>query len=564
MSRGDYMDRIVISLRVSSKQQTATDKEVPIPTQREIVHKAIERHYGNTPYIIVKEFVEAGISAFKTSSQDRDVIQDIKEMASKKEFDVLWAYHSNRIGRRTEDGPADIKFLNEHGIDVWTPEGEISTKTQIDKLITYIDFWENESESVKKSQIITDHQMVKVEHGEWRGGNIAPYGYELVDNGSKNFKGRHILDLIVNEMEAELIIKIYDLSIDSGYGALRIAELLNEQKIYTRHNKPWNSSTILRILKNPTYKGYLHGNFSLYNKSVVSDKQVESMVIIPEDRWELNKTKMKRRKQIRTNKLLPRIGHGKLLFNGFVFCGYCGSRMTTYTSYSHWKTKDGVNHISKIHKYRCGSFDRGKAGCSGQKIFNPEEIEPKILDDIKSFLLSVSTKKLNEAYQQQMAENEASFKKEYDRLNGLSKGKERELLILRQEIHKAIMGESYFTEKDLAEQISNAKKELDEIIESKERQKELFESRRYEKNTLPSYEEWNEKFNEASFEKKKALIGLIVDKVIIFRDRCEMYVKISKEVYDDFACINDDGGTTPSPKIHDGTLTVKRTVSIWF
>ena len=50
-------------------------------------------------WVIVKEFYEKGISGFKVSAKDRDAIQDLKESAVKKEFDVLLVYMFDRIGR---------------------------------------------------------------------------------------------------------------------------------------------------------------------------------------------------------------------------------------------------------------------------------------------------------------------------------------------------------------------------------------------------------------------------------------------------------------------------------
>ena len=69
--------------RVSTKKQV--DKTVDdIPVQRKACHEFAERN----GWVIGKEFCEKGVSGFKVSANDRDAIQDLKEAALNKEFNV--------------------------------------------------------------------------------------------------------------------------------------------------------------------------------------------------------------------------------------------------------------------------------------------------------------------------------------------------------------------------------------------------------------------------------------------------------------------------------------------
>ena len=130
--------------------------------------------------ILIKEFTEGGISGYKTKMKDRDALVAIKKMALNKEFDVLIVYKSDRIGRTSDESPLVIKYLNDQGIRVVTCSGEeIKTHTQIDKLMTYLTFWQNESESVKLSERATDYQILQLKNGKYRGGGkkTLPFGY---------------------------------------------------------------------------------------------------------------------------------------------------------------------------------------------------------------------------------------------------------------------------------------------------------------------------------------------------------------------------------------------------
>ena len=79
------MNRVYCLYRVSTKRQVDQMKD-DIPMQRIACHEFADRQDG---WVIVKEFLEKGVSGFKVSANDRDVIQELKQAALNHEFDVL-------------------------------------------------------------------------------------------------------------------------------------------------------------------------------------------------------------------------------------------------------------------------------------------------------------------------------------------------------------------------------------------------------------------------------------------------------------------------------------------
>ena len=74
---------------------------------------------------ILKEYSEKGVSGNKVSADDRDVIQELKEAALKKEFDILLVFMFDRIGRIDDETPFVVEWFVKHGIEVWsTQEGQ--------------------------------------------------------------------------------------------------------------------------------------------------------------------------------------------------------------------------------------------------------------------------------------------------------------------------------------------------------------------------------------------------------------------------------------------------------
>lgn len=280
--------------RVSTEKQTSKEDK-DIPAQKELVHEFVNKNQ----LILIKEFTEGGISGYKTKMKDRDALVAIKKMALNKEFDVLIVYKSDRIGRTSDESPLVIKYLNDQGIRVVTCSGEeIKTHTQIDKLMTYLTFWQNESESVKLSERATDYQILQLKNGKYRGGGkkTLPFGYRLVNKGTVNFKGKNILDFEIDSEEAEIVKLIYKLSLENNMGGRSIASYLNTHgyKDKSKSENGWLYSTINYMLNNIMYKGYFHMYSKLYEKEIISPIQ-EHLIIIPEDIWNKNQDIIKNR-----------------------------------------------------------------------------------------------------------------------------------------------------------------------------------------------------------------------------------------------------------------------------
>ncbi len=106
--------------RVSTKKQYDNQKD-DIPMQRTACHEFAERNN----WVIVKEFMEKGISGYKVSANDRDAVLDLKEAALRKEFDVLLVFMFDRLGRIDSETPFILQWFVEQGIEVWsTQEGQ--------------------------------------------------------------------------------------------------------------------------------------------------------------------------------------------------------------------------------------------------------------------------------------------------------------------------------------------------------------------------------------------------------------------------------------------------------
>ena len=206
---------------------------------------------------IVIEEQENGVSGFKVSANDRDKIQLLKEYAEQDKFDILLVFMFDRIGRRAEETPFVVEWFVKHGIQIWSVnEGEQRINSHADRLMNYIRFWQADGESQKTSIRTKTALGQMVWEGRFRGG-VAPYGYRLVPSGILNKRKHEVYKLEVSEDEAKVVRMMFDMSVERGYGRVKIAGVLAQMGIKNRDGKHWHEATIGHVLHNILYTGVL-------------------------------------------------------------------------------------------------------------------------------------------------------------------------------------------------------------------------------------------------------------------------------------------------------------------
>ena len=124
--------RVYCLYRVSTKGQVEKDD---IPMQKQYCREFAE----SQGWTIVKEFAEKGVSGFKVAAADRDAIQEIRQDAEERKFDILLVFMFDRLGRRDDETPFVVEWFIRNGIEVWSAmEGQQKMDDHIDKLLNYI------------------------------------------------------------------------------------------------------------------------------------------------------------------------------------------------------------------------------------------------------------------------------------------------------------------------------------------------------------------------------------------------------------------------------------------
>lgn len=520
--------RMLILLRNSTKKQAEKIVkedgriEYDIPLQRSILRPWGER----LGYEVLKEeLVEGGVSGYKIHADNRDEIVKLKAMADRHEFEVLGIYMSDRLGRIADETPLIVSYLNARGIKVLSyTEGEISSKTHNDKLMTYIRYWQAEGESLKTSIRIKDANEKCVEQGKWRGGT-PPYGYRSVSKGTLNFKGRPIFDVEIDPETSQVVKRIFQLY-KEHYSSKKIAKILNDENISTKRGTLWASNTITKILNNKQYIGIYELGKASGNVRMTSPIMENLKFIDDETFYEVQRM-LKENKLVKDGKR-PTVRGSKLL-TGLLYCE-CGRKYTAHTQICRKIRADGTEYEHESSFYRCGAHRLPKSGQCNKKPINADKLEKTITDDAKKFLLETDIDKLLINQEEKIKEQEKMLTEQLKRLTRESTQKEKEVSTLKEEVYKVLIGQSKFSEELLTELIETREKEL---LDIRERNKEtearigdLKETLAQQRSLSGDLSNWAERFDLQSNDEKKAMLINLINKITIFDEKIEVRYRI--------------------------------------
>ena len=307
--------RVYTLYRVSTKGQVEKDD---IPMQKEACRNFAE----SQGWEIVKEFSEKGVSGFKKSAKERDELQKIQQAAMEGKFDILLVFMFDRLGRRDDETPFIVEWFTKQGIEVWSVnEGQQRFDTHVDKLMNYIRYWQASGESLKTSVRTRTRLEQLTGEGHYTGGTVA-FGYKRVRLGRVNKKNQEVCDLVIDEAEAEIVRLIFHKYVYEGYGAQKLSHYLYEQGVVGRNNKNIPNTSIVRMIKNKGYTGYL------INGAV--ETECPQLRIIEPELFE-------QAQELRQARTCERGGtslgtSSKALLTGLVYCAHCGNRLSLTSS----------------------------------------------------------------------------------------------------------------------------------------------------------------------------------------------------------------------------------------
>jgi site-specific DNA recombinase len=536
--------KVAAIYRVSTGKQVKRDGEETIPVQREAARVFIAAQPG---WSLVKEYAEEGISGFKVSADDRDVLQQAFKDARAGLWQVLVIFKADRLSRNALEYPLVLDRFHRLGCEVWSvadaPGGRLlALDTQMDKFVRFLEGWQAETESKNTSIRVSEAMQQLARQGKWSGGP-PPYGFRL--NEARRPKSEAPALLIDPEQApvVELMVRLY---LEERMGCLLIARELNRLAIPNPAGKPWDDQKVRRILQNPIIAGlpaygrnrqvgkhftkknpYSLDHFILPRDAAGNLRPDPAYQIIPLERWlkllsamQTARTPARAASVQAPHTVTARLRTSEALLTGLVFCGHCGARLSANSSGAR------VYYICQTHLHR------GRSCCDGQRTYGCKRLERVVSSQLESLLTMLDGQELAEMLLggvdhsrlealEQVRLTEAEIRKADRVLQGW---------LARMDAFLASPEESPYGEVVLAAKIREARERRDALAATR---RQLLEDRRLPPPTAEQAAElaavaphWWACFRSAPNAEKKVMLRDVVERIQVRRDEVEIIFRV--------------------------------------
>ena len=253
----------------------------------------------------------------------------------------------------------------------------------------------------KKEREKIRERSLRGKHTRVLSGKVPNMGPELY--GYRRDKAAGVR--VVHEPEAVVIRRIFVLVVDEKRSYRRIAQMLNAEQVpapgaarVSAHDPNrrvfWNSSSVMRIIRNPAYKGegiawqwrrQARPGHSYALVKRPDDEQVRLPAgvvpaIVSIDIWEQAQAAVHAQLGDRTrNESVP------YLLRGVIYCGRCHRKM-----WPSWRRRAGRNPDVKVRTYRCASYNAHTGPC-GAPTVDAEACEAAVWDKVAAVLRNPET-----------------------------------------------------------------------------------------------------------------------------------------------------------------------------
>lgn len=227
-------------MNIAAYCRVSTDKEDQLNSleaQKEFFSEYTKRTGDN----LVRLYADEGISG--TKIKNRKEFQRMMADAEHGMFDMVVVKDISRFARNTVDLLQNIRKLKALGIETQFLTANMTSMGNSEFVLTIFGALAQE-ESFNTSKRVKFGKKINAEKG--RVPNIV-YGYDKTIGDYFN--------LAVNQEEAAVIRQIFQWYTQEGYGAAKIANMLNARGCKTKRNCGWSQNAICRILTNELYTG---------------------------------------------------------------------------------------------------------------------------------------------------------------------------------------------------------------------------------------------------------------------------------------------------------------------
>ncbi len=354
-------------LRMSTDQQNERSPD----QQHDTILQTMKR--CACPWTIHKSYRDAAMKGryITKRPQFMQMMADIETGAL--QIDLILVDTFERFGRSNEIAPIRQRLVNEYGIYVVSADTNFANPTGIQgAAVGMLEQFRSTEEGRIKAHNVIRGKKDALRQKRWPGAP-APFGYKLrkiVDESSRNQDVYGVLE--PDPKTGWIIQKIFNKSLETGWGGARLARWINAEQDIPAEFKPITYSTIDRWLANEIYIGI--GVWGKNQTDIINEQRViepnphpEEIVrvegfcepLVPANTFETIKAIRQARRigsrKVKSKLIEPLGGSTSVKFplSGIVRCGHCGSAMVAHGSGR--KSKSGTTYVY----YTCVRYNSG-------------------------------------------------------------------------------------------------------------------------------------------------------------------------------------------------------------
>ena len=337
-----------LPLRVTYYARVSTDKDEQLNSLENQVQYYTEFIQSKPNWTYCAGYIDEGISG--TSTKKRDSFNRMIADAKAGRFDFIITKEISRFSRSTLDSDSEFRLVVMAGV----------AQDEVRKLSERLKF--GFRQAIKNGHVL---------------GNDKLWGYDKKD-----------CVLTINETEAQVVRRIFDLYANQQLGVRRISQVLYDEGFTSRKGNTFNVLTIRHILCNPKYKGWYCAN-----KSQTVDYRSKRKIFLDEDEWVMypdpsipaivseelwdraNALYKRRSEQARIHQSRAEF-HNRYPYSGKIICEEHGTSFHRHTI----KSKSGEKEVWQCKIYHA----RGKSACTAPQLRTTEldQIMAQIFDQL--------------------------------------------------------------------------------------------------------------------------------------------------------------------------------------
>ena len=351
-----------LPLRVTFYARVSTDKDEQLNSLENQVQYYTELIRSKPNWTYIDGYIDEGISG--TGTRGRDSFLRMIADAKAGRFDFIITKEISRFSRSTLDSIKYTQELLEHDVGVLFQNDNINTLDNDSefRLVVMAGVAQDEVRKLSERLKFGFRQAIKNGHVL---GNDKLWGYDKKD-----------CVLTINEGEAQIVRRIFDLYANEQTGIRRISRILYEEGHTGRQGNPFNVLTIRHILCNPKYKGWYCANKSQTvdyrsKRKIFLDESEWIMypdpsvpAIVSEELWDRANALYKRRSEQMMSHQAAAQFHNRYPYSGKIVCEEHNASFHRQVL----KSSKGEKEVWQCRVYR----SHGRAACSAPQLHTAE------------------------------------------------------------------------------------------------------------------------------------------------------------------------------------------------